>query len=78
MRTDEWERESGGARAGAGGLAVVGGAAVLAAALVFLALVDGQADACRGVPTQLHRAQYISVTSPSCFVHEQGMTSLMS
>ena len=41
-------------RAGADGLALVGGAAILATALVLLALVDGQADAGRCVPTELH------------------------
>ena len=42
-------------RAGAHSLAIVSVAAKLAAALVSLALVDGQADACRTVPAQLQQ-----------------------
>ena len=42
-------------RAGADSLAIVSVAAKLAAALVSLALVDGQADACRAVPAQLQQ-----------------------
>lgn len=42
-------------RAGADSLAIVSVAAKLAATLVSLALVDGQADACRAVPAQLQQ-----------------------
>ena len=42
-------------RAGADSPAIVSVAAKLAAALVSLALVDGQADACRAVPAQLQQ-----------------------
>ena len=55
-----------GSRAGADCFAIVSVAAILAASLVLLALVDGQADACRAVSAQLHQHWIYSAPCSTC------------